>query len=657
MNTAIMTCLLVALECTVAFAQTEKSVLDASIDSLYSVRGFEQVAISPNGTQVAWVQRLDGGGSGIFLTATSAPAAPARRITASAEHQPHEDGHIAWSPDSKHLAFLSDSANAGQLELYVSDLNEVPARQLTHVQGYLDAPDWSPDGNTLSVLFTENAPRAAGPLMPMTPETGVIAAKVYEQRLATVDFEGGELRNISPADMYVYEYDWSPDGKKFVITSAPGAGDANWYLAQLYIVSASGGKMKAIYKPPLQIAVPRWSPDAQNIAFIGGLMSDEGSVGGDIYLIPSGGGQAQDITPAIKASPSWLRWASNERLLFGEIIDGQIGFSTLDVARGTSTRLWTGAEVVSTGLWGVYAASVSNRDNNSAVVRQSFERPPELWLGPIGSWQQITHLNGRLKPSWGGARSIHWTSDRFQVQGWLLYPNNYDPKQRYPMVVCVHGGPAVGEVPYWPEPFFNTALLAAQGYFVFYPNPRGSYGEGEEFTGANVKDFGYGDLRDILAGIDKIVSELPVDNNRIGITGWSYGGFMTMWAVTQTNRFRAAVAGAGLSNWQSYYGENDIDEWMIPYFGASVYQDPSVYAKSSPINFITRVKTPTLVLVGERDGECPPAQSREFWHALKTLGVDTELVIYGNEGHYIGQPEHQRDIIHRTLGWFDAHLK
>ena len=157
--------------------------------------------------------------------------------------------------------------------------------------------------------------------------------------------------------------------------------------------------------------------------------------------------------------------------------------------------------------------------------------------------------------------------------------------------------------------------------------------------------------------MDEVVKEFPVDNDRVGITGWSYGGFMTMWAVTQTNRFRAAVSGAGLSNFQSYYGENDIDQWMIPYFGASVYEDPAVYAKSSPMNFITKAKTPTLVLVGERDGECPAPQSREFWHGLKAMGVETQLVIYANEGHYIGQPEHERDIVHRMVGWFDQHMK
>jgi dipeptidyl aminopeptidase/acylaminoacyl peptidase len=637
-------------------AENTKSSLDSAIDSLYSVRGFDQVAISPDGTHIAWVEHMKSGANGIFVVDAHSASQPPRRILTSSDSQPQDQAHIAWSPDSKRLAFLADAARDGQMQLFTADLDGSPARKLTSLKGFLDLPAWSPDGRTISILFTENAPRAAGPLMPMTPETGLIANKIFEQRLTTVDVTSGDVHQISPADMYVYEYDWSPDSQNFVMTAARGAGDANWYVAQLYTLSLAGD-MKPIYKSELQIAGPRWSPDGKNVAFISGIMSDEGSVGGDIFLVPSSGGASRNLTPGIKASPSAVHWLASDRLLLGEIVDGQIGFATLELSGGKIQSLWTGPEVLSTGDWGVYSISLAADGNNSAIIRQSFSRPPEIWAGPLGSWQQITHANDNIKPSWGELRSIHWPSDRFQVQGWLLYPANYDPQKRYPMVVSVHGGPAVGEVPYWPEPFFNTALLSHQGYFVFYPNPRGSYGQGEAFTRANVKDFGYGDFRDILAGVNKVVHDLPVDNDRVGITGWSYGGYMTMWAVTQTSRFRAAVAGAGLANFQSYYGQNDIDEWMIPYFGASVYHDPAVYARSSPITFIAKTKTPTLVLVGDRDGECPPPQSREFWHALKTLGVETQLVIYQNEGHYVGRPEHQRDIIHRTLAWFDEHMK
>jgi dipeptidyl aminopeptidase/acylaminoacyl peptidase len=203
---------------------------------------------------------------------------------------------------------------------------------------------------------------------------------------------------------------------------------------------------------------------------------------------------------------------------------------------------------------------------------------------------------------------------------------------------------------------YGSVPFSALGYFVFLPNPRGSYGQGERFTQANVKDFGYGDLRDVLAGVDVLEKRFPIDKDREGITGWSYGGYMTMFAVTQTTRFRAAVAGAGLANWQSYYGENSIDRWMVPFFGATVYDDPAVYAKSSPITFIKRVKTPTLMVVGDRDGECPAPQSFEFWHALRDEGVKTQLVLYPNEGHRFVSPDHQRDVLKRALDWFEAEM-
>jgi dipeptidyl aminopeptidase/acylaminoacyl peptidase len=189
------------------------------------------------------------------------------------------------------------------------------------------------------------------------------------------------------------------------------------------------------------------------------------------------------------------------------------------------------------------------------------------------------------------------------------------------------------------------------------PNPRGSYGQGEAFTKANVKDFGRGDLRDVMAGVDTIIRRYPVDGNRLGMKGWSYGGFMTMWTVTQTKRFRAAVAGAGISNWLSYTGQNGISEWMVPFFGATAYEDKDVYAKVSPINYIANARTPTLIIVGERDAECPAPQSFEFWRGLQHVGVRTQLVVYPDEGHGGWTEAHLRDRYQRTVRWFDSYLK
>jgi dipeptidyl aminopeptidase/acylaminoacyl peptidase len=238
-----------------------------------------------------------------------------------------------------------------------------------------------------------------------------------------------------------------------------------------------------------------------------------------------------------------------------------------------------------------------------------------------------------------------------------MLPLNYDPAKKYPLIVHVHGGPASAVTAHWDVGSgLNAEAFSALGYFVLEPNPRGSFGQGEAFTQANRKDFGYGDLRDILAGVDTVLAHYPVDAGRVGLTGWSYGGFMTMFAVTQTQRFKAAVAGAGISDWLSYYGENSIDQWMIPYFGASVYDDPAVYAKSSAIDFIKQARTPTLVVVGDRDGECPAPQSFEFWHALRDQHVPSQLVVYPNEGHGFVDPAHNRDVLQRAAEWFARYM-
>lgn len=221
----------------------------------------------------------------------------------------------------------------------------------------------------------------------------------------------------------------------------------------------------------------------------------------------------------------------------------------------------------------------------------------------------------------------------------------------------MHGGPAWITTPTWSSPDFNTTVYTQLGYFVFYPNPRGSYGQGEKFTLANRRDWGYGDLRDIVSGVDNVIAHFPVDAGRTGVFGWSYGGATSMFAVTQTNRFKAAVAGAGAGDWLSYYGQNSIDKWMWSYFDASPYQDPAAYSRSSAMTYIKHAKTPTLVLVGERDGEAPPPQSFQFWHALKELNVPTQLMVYPDEGHSFFKADDRIDVSARTIEWFDKYLK
>jgi dipeptidyl aminopeptidase/acylaminoacyl peptidase len=620
----------------------------AVLDSMPHAKKIDQAALSPDGTQVAYI--VDG-----ELSVFALHGGTSHSISVEGK-LPLRD--LTWSADSKQLAFLADlPGDAPSAQLWTAAVDGgVPVKR-AELKGYAQTPRFSPEGSTLAVLFIEGMPRVAGPLQPMTPLAGVADERIYEQRLATVDLRSndgstGQLTQVTPADVYVYEYDWVPGGQAWAAIAAHGNGDANWWSARLYRISTQTGEMREVYTPKLEMADPHVSPDGRNVAFIEGLMSDAGLTGGDIQVVPLAGGPARKITPGIKASPSAVTWADSGHILFAQDLDGNSSFATVGVNGGAIQTLWAGEELASavTDAWEP-SGSFSRDGSRVAVVRQAAGIPPEIWAGPIGNWKQVTHLNAEVKPAWGETRNVHWMNGNTRVQGWLTLPKDFNPSKTYPLVVNVHGGPSHACTSHWDEGLIGAE--SALGYFTLCPNPRGSYGQGEAFTQGNVKDFGGGDYHDIMAGVDALAKQYPIDGKRLGIWGHSYGGYMAMWAETQSTRFAAAVAGAGLSDWLSYYGVNDIDEWMVPFFGASVYDDPAVYAKSDPMHFVKAVKTPTLILVGDRDGEVPMEQSVEWWHALKAMNVPTTLVVYPNEGHLFVKPADARDYNLRTLEWFE----
>jgi len=561
-------------------------------------------------------------------------------------------GSPSWNLDGTRLSFTLRTPGSHARSIYAVAPDGMGLKKLLDFDGTIEELRYAPDGR-LAMLATAHAAKEVGPTQAGVPIAGDLDAPTLEQRIAILD--GGSLHWASPPDLFVYEYDWRPDSQGFVGTASPGNGDDNWYTAKLYAFSAREATARVLYSPAnarQQLARPRVSRNGATVAFIAGIMSDFGSTGGDVYTLPMNGGPAVNVTPAMPASATDLIWRCDGHLQAQLLAGDQTQFVDLGdgLASVPARRLWSGSDSL-----GLRAGRVSMTcpSGVTAATHESFTQPPEIQVGPIGSWRNLTRVNAGLGLA-AHVQSLWWKHEGFDVQGWLLLPEHADRKM--PMVTIVHGGPAAATVPIFNGPGLASALLD-RGYAVLLPNPRGSFGQGERFTLANVRDFGHGDLRDILAGINAAERAIPVDDARLGITGGSYGGFMTMWAVTQTHRFKAAVAAAGVSDWLSYYGENGIDAWMLPYFGASVYDDPAVYARSSPINFIRNVRTPTFAWAGERDIECPAPQTQEFWHALKTFGVPTSIMIYPGEGHGLRDPDHITDALARTLRWFDQYLK
>jgi dipeptidyl aminopeptidase/acylaminoacyl peptidase len=658
---------------------------------LRGVQSFDTVAIAPDGKTIAWTVTAKApktaatakdGKPGQILQMSDLAGAQVRTVIIAQAAKSCRYGNLSWSPDSRTLAFLSNcnhgAAGDDQFDIYEVAARSSAARRLSHLQGLVNQLAWTPNGSELSFLYVEgdvhpvSAVSATKALVGVIGETGV-----EQQRIAVLPARGGEMRQITPATIFIYEYDWSPTSDRLAYIGAPPPGRDNWWTAKLY-TQTPDGEPHVTLDPArvagslhgLQIALPRWSPDGSVISVIGGLMSDQGSTGGDVYTVPAAGGQPVDVTPGIDISPAWLTWTGSHTLLVSAAAGGSTRLSAFTLhgnLPATQRTLLTVDARLGDGTF-ASAVSLSARHDVLAYVDSTFDTPPEIYSAslkidaaaePVGvseSPHAITHVNDQVRPLWGKTVAVTWHDEGFQVQGWLLFPPGYDPHKHYPMIVYVHGGPSAATLPIWPRDGYGPVPLAAMGYFVLMPNPRGSFGEGERFAKGVRLNMGYGDLRDILAGVDRVEALYPIDDARLGLTGWSYGGFMSMFVPTQTHRFKAAVVGAGLSDWESYYGENSIDEWMIPFFGASVYQDPQAYAKSSAIDFIQNDKTPSLLVVGEYDGECPAPQSFEYWHALRAMGVPTKLVVYAGEGHGFDKPQDSRDVLERALRWFGKYL-
>ena len=650
---------------------------------------YKALALAPDGTRLATIDSAEAEDTAVLETHGNVVVRDARTGAVIASYDPCVTCSYAgtsWSPDGSAVAFVASDSAAGTATLMVASgaanagvgsggaANAAGLiRTLAVVRGVAQTPRWAPDGRRIALLVVAGAHKAIGAVEAGRAQVGEIGEADDEQRIAVVDVAGGSasatgaasgsaaaaataLRFVSPADTFVYEYGWTPDGRGFVATAAKGNGDNNWWVANLVAVDGASGSVRTIAAPSYQLDMPRVSPDGSRVLFIGGLMSDFGSIGGDLYEVPFAGGVPRNLTEGAKATVTSLSW-TNATPIVTRLAADRMEVARVTLSSGTAqlTPLWS-APVSGSAEDGRVAVAANG--SMMASVLTDFTHPPEINVAALGegsvAFRMVTTGNA-LHTALVSARSISWSSDGRAVQGWLLSPPASRPGKSA-MIVEIHGGPSAAATPNYVWNGLTRGLIE-HGYDIFLPNPRGSYGQGEAFTRANVRDFGGGDLRDIQVGIDAVLKVVAVDPARLGIYGHSYGGFMTMWTVTHSTRFKAAVAGAGIANWISYYGQNGIDQWMIPFFGASAYDDPEVYRADSPISTIKAAKTPTLIYVGERDVECPPAQSVEFWHGLKAMGVPTSLVIYEGAGHRLRKPEQIHDREQRIVDWFDQRLR
>jgi dipeptidyl aminopeptidase/acylaminoacyl peptidase len=430
----------------------------------------------------------------------------------------------------------------------------------------------------------------------------------------------------------------------------------DWTTSDVSIIEVATGKVSVLANTPASESNPVYSPDGQSIAVLVSDNPPRWAQTGVIEVFSSNGGQPKAMVASYDGQPDIAGWsADGKRIYFSEAKGTGTQVYALDVAANRIEEIKTSPAV--------YTAMSLNRSGTAfGFVRQTPDTPGDAFVASVSDFTpvQISRVNADLRmPALGRTEVIRWKSkDGKEIEGLLTYPVGYQNGQRVPLILNVHGGPAgvflqtfIGGRGVYP-----LATFASRGYAILRANPRGSSGYGTEFRRANIKDWGVGDYQDLMTGVDKVIEMGVADPDRLGVMGWSYGGFMTSWIVTQTHRFKAASAGAPVTNLMSFNGTADIPAFIPDYFGGQFWEVMDLYQKHSPIFNVKGVTTPTMIQQGDADVRVPISQGYEFYNALKLQGVPTRMLVLPRQPHGPNEPKMQLAAMKANLEWFEKYL-
>jgi dipeptidyl aminopeptidase/acylaminoacyl peptidase len=577
---------------------------------------------------------------------------------------PNSDRLPAWSPDGRTLAFLSDRAAPGKHQLYL--LHEgglAEAIPGPTVDGTVESLSWSPDGRSILLAYAESGAELAG-----AQGSGSSAAAQEDvpgwipevrgaedegwRRLAVVDVTANDVKPASRDGLNVWEAVWCGSNQIAAVASE-SPGESSWYDAPLVMIDPESGKERILYRSDVQVGYPAASPSGNRLAVVEALCSDRWIVAGTILMIDPETGDAAPVD-AKGTDVTYLAWRDEDHLAYVGMRDLDTVFGDVAGATGTATEAFATDET--SGLFQPAFQPVG--DDGYAVVLESFDRYPEVVVvskGEVRTVASLAHDGSRaLRDMAGHMDTVSWTApDGLEIHGFVVLPDGDGP---HPLVVNVHGGPvsATGNRFAMRSPL--VMLLVGRGYAVFLPNPRGSAGRGRGFARMVYGDMGGADAQDILSGVDALVERGVADPDRVGVMGGSYGGFMSAWLVTQSDRFAASVALSPVTDWYSQHHTSNIGHWDQLILEDTPGNPGGEYFRRSPVLFADRATTPTLVTAGLEDRCTPPGQAIEFHQALVNHGVESELVLYPGEGHGVRNYPAILDLGARILGWFDRHM-
>jgi dipeptidyl aminopeptidase/acylaminoacyl peptidase len=566
-----------------------------------------------------------------------------------------------WSPDGNWIAFTSNRKD-NRNNLYVLRVSGGEAEQLTDLKSSISDFEWSPDGKwiaySMSDAKTEDEEKNdKGRNDFRWVDENQKMARLYVVPVSKDSNGKRESKKLTSDNRHVTGFNWSPDGTRIVFNHVSSPVANAWPSSDIAIVEVATAKVTPLAATAAAESALHFSPDGNWISATVSDVPVRWAQSDTIRIYPANGGEPKVMALSHDAQPSLIGWSPDGRkIMFYESKGTGTSVYETDVAAGTIKELKYSNAVIS-------AVSMSKDGSAYAFVIQSSEKPPEVAIIRAGAetLTQISRVNSELtKMPFGKTEVIKWKStDGREIEGLLTYPVGYVAGTKVPFILNIHGGPAgVFQQSYiGGRGAYPIATFASKGYAILRPNPRGSSGYGTEFRRANIKDWGQGDYEDLMTGVDKVIEMGVADPNRLGVMGWSYGGYMTSTIITKTKRFKAASAGAPVTNLMSFTTTADIPGFIPDYFGGQFWEAPDVYAKHSAMFNIKNATTPTLIQHGEADIRVPISQGYELYNALKAQGVPTRMIVLPRQPHGPNEPKMQIAAMQSNLDWFDKYLK